>query len=77
MGYFTNIPIDNKNVETICKYVDENDKNNKSHRNGVCVAVQTECYDSAQKDAANQQETSSDELQKSNPLAVILDEEEG
>ncbi|CAG2205444.1 unnamed protein product [Mytilus edulis] len=49
---------------TICKLSGENDMKNISPKYGLCFAVQTECYDSVtEKNEANQQVHSSDELQ--------------
>ncbi|CAC5394248.1 unnamed protein product [Mytilus coruscus] len=77
VGYFTYIPKDNENTEAVCKSNDENDLNNKPHKFGVSVAVQTDYYDSiiAKEPEENQIETSSDEIQENYPTTISFDNE--
>ncbi|CAG2243593.1 unnamed protein product [Mytilus edulis] len=77
VGYFTNMPKDNNDAEVYCKS-DETYINNKQHKCGVSVAVQTDYNDSfvANEPKVNQEESSSDEIQKDYPAITISFEKE-
>ncbi|CAG2205445.1 unnamed protein product [Mytilus edulis] len=79
VGYFTNMPKDNNDAEVYSKS-DETDINNKQHKCGVSVAVQTDYNDSfvANEPKVNQEESSSDEIQKDYPaITISFEKEEG
>ncbi|CAG2217360.1 unnamed protein product [Mytilus edulis] len=82
VGYFTNIPKgnnDNNDAETICKYDDANDINNKPHKCSVSVEVQTDYNDNfvANEHEAKQEESSSDEIKEDYPITISFKYEKG
>ncbi|XP_063404521.1 uncharacterized protein LOC134687986 [Mytilus trossulus] len=79
LGYLTTISDDITNAETISKSDDEIDKNKKLHNSSVTVVVQTDYNNSvlAKEREANQEESSSDELQDDYPITISFDNNEG